>query len=61
MLPDIESVSFIEGDYQGYIFNMKEKMQEVFILKDNKLYSFTLIGFHYTQEQLNELFATLVI
>lgn len=60
-LPTIENITLIDGDYQGYIFNMKN-MKEVSILKNNKRYVFMFMDTTYfTDEKIKDLLSTLVI
>lgn len=60
-IPVIENITLIDGDYQGYIFNM-DKIKEVNILKNNKRYVFTFLDKSYfTDEKINNLIETIVI
>lgn len=39
IMPQMDSITLINGDYQGYIFNLKNNMKEVSILKtENVMY-----------------------
>lgn len=61
MLPEINSVTLIKGDYEGYIFNMKN-MKEVNIIKDGKRYVFMFIYTDYfTDEYIKDILNTVVI
>lgn len=61
MLPLINSITEIDGDYTGYILNMPE-MKEVSILKNDKRYGFMFMGTNYfTDEKIQDLLNTLVI
>lgn len=61
MLPSINSITEIDGDYSGYIFNMKN-MKEVSILKNNKRYVFMFMNTNYfTDEKIQDLLNTIVI
>ena len=61
MLPSVNNITLIEGDYSGYIFNMNSN-REVSILKNNKRYIFTFINTDYfTDEYIKELLNTIVI
>ena len=36
IMPQMDSITLINGDYQGYIFNLKNNMKEVSIFKKRK-------------------------
>lgn len=56
-----ESVTLIDGDYEGYILNMYEN-KEAYIIKNNKKYVFTFLKTDYfTDEYISDLLNTLVI
>ena len=56
-----ESVTLIDGDYEGYILNMYEN-KEAYIIKNNKKYVFTFLKTDYfTDEYIKELLNTLII
>lgn len=56
-----ESITLIDGDYEGYILNMDE-IKEVSIIKNNKKYVFTFLKTDYfTDEYIKELLNTLII
>lgn len=60
VLPSIDSTTIIDGDYLGYIFNIKDNMREVHILKDKKSYIFMFMGDEYTtDEYLKEIISTI--
>lgn len=62
MLPTIDHITLIDGDYQGYIFNMTNKVKEVSILKNDKRYILTFINTDYfTDELIEEILNTMVI
>ena len=59
-MPSLESISLIEGDYEGYVLNVKNNIKEFSILKnDNRIYV-TFIG-DYDEEYIHELMNTVVI
>ncbi len=61
-LPTTDNITLINGDYIGYILNMKNGIKEINILTNNKRYVFTIIGKDYfTNEKINELLNTLTI
>ncbi len=61
-LPEISSVTLIDGDYDGYIFNLKGDFKEVSIIKNNKRYIFTFLKLDYfTDEYIKEILNTIVI
>ena len=60
MLPSIEFIKEVDGDFRGYIFKTNKDIIEVNILKDNKKYYFTFIG-NYTDNFVNEFMNTVVI
>jgi len=56
-----ESVTLIDGDYEGYILNMYEN-KEAYIIKNNKKYVFTFLKTDYfADEYIKELLNTLII
>ncbi len=62
MIPEISSITLINGDYEGYIFNLKDNMREVSILKNNKRYVFSFISDStITNEYLTDILSTIVI
>lgn len=57
-----EGITLIDGDYQGYIFNMKSNIRECNILYNDKRYVFTFIKTDYfTDDYINEILNTVVI
>ena len=61
MLPKVDNITIIDGDYSGYIFNMGSN-KEVSIFKNNKRYVFTFINTDYfTDQYIQELLSTVVI
>lgn len=61
-LPSIQSMTSITGDYTGYIFNLKNNIREVHILRNNKSYIFTFIGSDVTSDEyIQDLLSTLEI
>ncbi len=63
MMPSIDSITLIDGDYNGYIFNMSNfNVKEVSIIKDNKRYTFLFINTEYFKDEyIKELLDTVVI
>jgi transcriptional regulator with XRE-family HTH domain len=62
--PLIRDITLINGDYNGYIFNIGNNIgiKEVSIIKDNKRYTLTFINTKYfTNEYVNELLNTVII
>lgn len=61
IMPDMESMTEIKGDYTGYIFNMKTVL-EVNILKNNKRYIITFYDRNYfTNQYVEELLQTIIL
>lgn len=61
VIPVVDSVTLIEGDYIGYIYN-HESYRSVNILRNNKIYSFTFVGEDFiTDEYIIYLLSTLEI
>ena len=62
VMPTIDNITLINGDYEGYIFNIKSNTKEVSILKDNKRYAFIFIDKNnLTDEYLKSILSTIVI
>ena len=62
IMPQMDSITLINGDYQGYIFNLKNNMKEASILKNGKRYVFMFLDTTYfTDEKINDLLNTVVI
>lgn len=62
IIPEIDNITLINGDYNGYIFNMKNKTKEVNIIENDKRYVFTFINTDYfTDEYINQLIETITI
>lgn len=60
-IPKVNSISLIDGDYTGYIWNAN-KLREVVILKNNKRYIYTFYNLDYfTDEMIKELLNTIEI
>lgn len=58
---NVESISFIEGSYDGYILNYNDH-KEINIIKDNERYSLTINNKKYfEEEQLKKLLNTIEI
>jgi len=61
-LPNVESTTLITGDYSGYIFNLKNNIREVHILRNDKSYNFMFIGEDYTSDEyIKDILSTLEI
>lgn len=62
MLPSMDNISLIDGDYNGYIFNLKNNMKEVNILKNGKRYVFMFMNTDYfTDEYIEEILNSIEI
>lgn len=62
MIPENISITLIDGDYKGYIFNLKDNIREVNILKDDKRYTFTFMDTNNVDnEYLNDILNTVVV
>jgi len=60
-MPRVDSLTMINGDYKGFIFNLKN-IREVNILRNNKRYIFMFTGSKYTtDEYIQDLLSTLEI
>lgn len=61
-IPSVKSMTLITGDYTGYIFNIRDNIREVHILRDNKSYIFTFVGDDITtDEYIQDILSTLEI
>ncbi len=61
IMPSVNYINEIKGDYEGYILNL-DNVKEVSILKNNKRYIFTFLGKDYfTDEYVKDLLNTIVI
>ena len=61
-LPTIESITLINGDYIGYIFNLSSSARDVHIIRNNMLYIFSFYGEGLTtDEYIADLLSTLEI
>ncbi len=62
IMPTMNNITLINGDYEGYIFNVKDSIKEVSILKNNKRYTFVFIdNTTLTDEYLTDILSTIVI
>ncbi len=63
VMPSIDSITLIDGDYGGYIFNMSNfNVKEVSIIKNDKRYTFVFINTEYFKDEyIKELLNTIVI
>ena len=62
IMPTMDSITLIHGDYEGYIFNLKDNTKEVSILKNDKRYVFIFISdTTITNEYLTDILSTIVI
>ena len=59
--PNVESLTIINGDYHGYIFNCKNNLKEVNIIRNNKRYVFIFGGTLANDEYIKDLLSTLEI
>lgn len=62
MMPQIESVTMIDGDYTGFIYNMKQQgslsnVYEARIISDNKVYFFTFLSKddYFSKQDINRI------
>lgn len=61
-IPAIESLTFISGDYEGYILNLKNNFKEVHILRNDISYTFVFIGETFSSnDYIIDLISTLEI
>lgn len=61
MFPKVESLTKIEGDYEGFIYNLKDGKEIDILIGDNK-YTFTFLKKDYfTDNYINELLNTVII
>ena len=61
-LPDIDGITIIKGDYDGYILNIGNEVKEVFINKNGKTYFFTFVKTKYfTDDFIRNIIGSLVI
>lgn len=63
VMPTVDSVTLINGDYSGFIFNFDDKdIRQISILKNEKSYNFLIKGEGYiTDAYIDDLFSTLEI
>lgn len=62
VIPRVDSVTLIEGDYSGYIFNLeKQRIRSVSILRNDKAYHFMFYGEQYDDKYLEDILSTLEI
>lgn len=62
IMPTMDSITLIKGDYDGYMFNLKDNMKEVTILKNDKRYVFIFMSkTTLTNEYLTDILSTIVI
>lgn len=62
MLPRIDHLTLLEGEFTGYILNLDNNIKEVSLLYKGKRYTFTFIGEKYfTDEYVKDLLDTIVI
>lgn len=60
-IPEVDSITLIDGDYRGYIFN-GSKIRSINIIYKEELYVFTTIGEKFQNDSyIEDLFKTLVI
>ncbi len=59
--PSLDNITYIEGDYTGYIIEM-DTYKQANIIKGNKLYSLTFYKLDYfTEDKINDILRSLVI
>ncbi len=58
--PKMNSITLIDGQYEGYILNSKD-LKEINILKDDQKYSFLLIGKSFDDEYVKSFLNNLII
>lgn len=62
VIPKVDGITLIQGDYSGYIFEFKERnIKSVCILRNDKAYYFTFYGEKYNDEYLVDILGTLEI
>ncbi len=63
IIPKIEKITYLKGDYNGYLFKINQNLYEVSIQTDNDTrYIFTFIGSNYfNKNKIKELIQTIVI
>lgn len=62
IMPQIDGITLIDGDYTGYILNLTNDSKEVSILKGNKKYYFSFFKLDYfTDDYIKEILNTIVI
>ena len=62
MLPIVDKLTIINGDYEGFMLTINKNFKEVHILENNKTYIFTFAGeSKYTDEDINNILNTLII
>lgn len=66
--PTINGITILDGDYQGYMFNIKNDnlstISEARILHNDKVYTFLFLskdGTYFSKDYINELLNTIVI
>ncbi|MDD3341773.1 MAG: hypothetical protein PHN72_06275 [Bacilli bacterium] len=60
IFPLMDSIHFIGGKYDGYVFNYNN-MKIVNIIKNNKRYTFLFTGTYFSSDYVNEFLSTLII
>lgn len=61
-IPRVDSLTIINGDYKGFIFNLNNRIREVNILRNGKRYIFTFIGDEYIKDvYIQDILSTLEI
>lgn len=62
MISNLNSVTLINGSYDGYMFNFNNNIKEVNIIKNDKRYVFTFVNIEYlTDAYIKDLLETVVI
>lgn len=60
ILPKVESITLIDGDLTGYIFNITDEMKEIRIIKENNQFIFLFTG-KYNDKEIEDFLKTLTI
>lgn len=60
ILPKVESITLIDGDLTGYIFNITDEMKEIRIIKENNQFIFLFTG-KYNDKEIEDFLKTLAI
>ena len=62
VLPSLNSITFITGDYDGYILNLNSDMKEIHIYYNDRIYYFLFMKLGYfTDDKIKDLLETVII